>query len=51
MSSIERKNEQRKLYRDYYYGDYIEDDLVFYYEESYIDTYLVEDEVITGNFY
>lgn len=51
MTSIERKNEQRKLNEMYYYGDFIEDDKEFYYEESYIDAYLIENEVITGNFY
>lgn len=51
MTRIERKNEQRKLYKDYYYNDYLEDDNIFYYEESYIDAYLVGDEIITGNFY
>lgn len=51
MSKIERKNEQRKLYEDYYYRDYLEDDNIFYFEESYIDAYLIENEVIIGNFY
>ena len=51
MTSRERYNEQIKLEKDYYYGDYIENDYEFCYEESYIDAYLVENEVITGNFY
>lgn len=44
-------NEQRELERMYYYNDFIEDDKEFCYEEAYIDAYLIENEVITGNFY
>ena len=51
MTRIERKNEQRKINEMYYYGDYIENDYEFCYEEAYIDAYLVANEVITGNFY
>ena len=51
MTRIERKKEQRRLEEMYYIGDYIENDYEFYFEESYIDAYLVEDEIITGNFY
>ena len=51
MTKTEREIELRKLYKDYYYNDYLEDDNIFYYEESYIDAYLVGDEIITGNFY
>lgn len=51
MTKTEREKELRKLYKDYYYNDCLEDDNIFYYEESYIDAYLVGDEIITGNFY
>lgn len=51
MTRIKRENELRKLEKDYYFNDYIENDYEFCYEESYFDAYLVEDEVITGNFY
>lgn len=51
MTRIERKNEQRRLEKEFYYGDFLDDDNIFYFEESYIDAYLVEDEVITGNYF
>lgn len=51
MTRIEKYNEQIKLEKDYYYGDYIENDYEFCFEEAYIDAYLAGDEVIVGNFY
>lgn len=51
MTRIERKNEQRKINEMYYYGDYIEDDKDFCFDIAYIDAYLIENEVIIGNFY
>lgn len=51
MTRIERKNEQRKLEKELYYNDYIKDENIFYFEESYIDAYLVGDEIITGNYW
>ena len=51
MTRIEKCNEQMKLEKELYYNDYLEDDNIFYFEESYLDAYLVEDEIITGNFY
>lgn len=51
MTRIERKNEQRKLEKELYYNDYIEDENIFYFEGSYIDAYLVDDEIITGNYW
>lgn len=51
MTSRERYNEQRKLEKEYYHGDYIEDDKEFCYEISYFDAYSVGDEVIFSDFY
>ena len=51
MKRIEREKELRKLYKDYYYNDFIENDYDFYYEIGYLDAYSIGDEVIFGDFY
>lgn len=42
MKRIERKNEQRKLERDYYYADYMEDDHEFYFDIEYFEEFFTE---------
>lgn len=51
MTKTEREIELRKIEKMYYYNDFIEEDYDFYYETGYLDAYLVEDEVITGNYF
>lgn len=51
MTKTEREIELRKLYKDYYYNDFIEEDYDFYYETSYLDAYFAKNEVIFSDFY
>lgn len=51
MTKTEREIELRKLYKDYYYNDFIEEDYDFYYETGYLDAYSIGDEVISSDFY
>lgn len=51
MTRFERERELRKLYKDYYYKDFIEEDSDFYYEIGYLDAYSIGDEVISSDFY
>ena len=51
MTKTEREIELRKLYKMYYYNDFIENDYDFYYETGYLDAYFAKNEVIFSDFY
>lgn len=55
MTRFEREKELRKLYKDYYYNDFIENDYDFYYEIGYLDVYFAnnfdKNDVIFSDFY
>ena len=51
MTRFEREKELRKLYKDYYFNDFIEEDSDFCYEIGYLDAYSIGDEVIFSDFY
>ncbi len=55
MTRFERERELRKLYKDYYYKDFIEEDSDFYYEIGYLDAYFAnnfdKNDVIFSDFY
>lgn len=55
MKRIERERELRKLEKDYYFEDFIENDYDFYYEIGYLDAYFADNfnknDVIFSDFY
>ena len=55
MTKTEREKELRKLYKDYYFNDFIENDYDFYYEIGYLDAYFAnnfdKNDVIFSDFY